>query len=1237
MKRFLRRLTSSAPAPSTFGSHLDVQILRDRAAGRTAGDPNVPYIMKRFVKCLSVEEALQSEGLFRVGGSQKAIKDLRDKIDKTGTVEMHDLAVYDVPAVASVFKQWLRELPSRLVPDSFYPQVEQAAVAAHEAENRMSNANLSAMFAPNVFLMPSEAKLTASSSGALPAPSAATDQAAFMNDAKVVAAIMSFLLTHVGQIFGTEDPPHFVDPDPAVVQKTEDDSQRMAPDAEIIRTVEAPDLETPEKGPETVATETPLPEAERSVAPSSSEQPRGLGKRSALGGSFFSRKRGSTLSEQTVPDVQSAGSGSSPLQNRPLTKLTTQRPRSSSNPPAATLDMISSPIAAGLQDTITKHAYAQPSKGVIAATMQPTKPDAKRRTSVIHELKARLTSSKPRQYQSQPLSPQARDPEESEDSQASDLGDAAEEMRGDQHSSSSSVNEEDDKESASGSESPDDGLPAAYGQKSPLSNSEGSSHMLAAESREAPKRPSLTMLIPKPHSLAAAVSDNSSHDEDLDTDDEILDGTAAADKETFQRKSTAQLLMDAPARHRRSPSVSSSSSYGDASETDTESDSEVAERSPLSYRPAASGDVSKERALPTSQPSIPQVPSRSLDFLTEQALVDGSSSSSLPRITALQHDDRRKSVSFHLPQSSDDNDDRSESASASTTSSSPVQTPQSSLMQRSLSHQSQYQPPALALPMSQARSLSLSRDIRLDVVGGSKSLDQQELNVHRPLMRHRPASAPHRSAEAELIAKPVPNRPAPLPPGQAQKLVHSRHHSSAPADRLKSVVKSNPRPASAPRPKIAGPNRLLLVRQQAAAETASDSTCSYDTGTTTSDVTDTETEATESDSAFSDARIPAACRPAADRSRANTLQKGSTQQHELAASAARVALLKRRNSEGFLVENPAVYLEQRSSAEEGPRHPVSLGTSGVQSQSTHPLTTLNGSDQKHHKHTDKLQALEASGRFIKPSLEPAHPTRNDRRDMMALYAQIKEMKSKVAHVATADNIYMKNINILDTDDAARKNRAHDLAVLRALVASYREIKESLKSPTSPTAASPLSPTSTSPLATHLTTQAAARLACARHAANRPYELTAMSVMELDSERRDLKSELIGLKHAFAQRSSASKTGKCDEENDCEASERPGAARDEKEVLRALYARFVSVGKMIEAKDLAGNHDKQDVSAAGTLAMKREKKRIQGLLRSFQEDFERRNGRSVRTAEDREPVAKEYARYKQLRAALAEYY
>ncbi|KAJ3183050.1 Tubulin polyglutamylase ttll4 [Geranomyces variabilis] len=1361
MKRFLRRLTSSAPAPSTFGSHLDVQILRDRAAGRTAGDPNVPYIMKKFIQCLSAQEALQSEGLFRVSGSHKAVKELRDKIEKTATVDMQDMAVYDIPAVASVFKQWLRELPNRLVPDSFYPLIEKAAdsaedlrdilktlpphnfaclsylcrfvrlVSTHEAENRMSNANLSAMFAPNVFMMPSEAKITAASGSGLPPPSTSTDQAAFLNETKVVGTIMTALLTHVGQIFGTEDSPEFVDVEIVVVEKTDNDSKRPPSEVVILGTSEAPDMENAPPLATDIVTDSPVLKEEAPAASVPTDQPRGLGKLSALGGSILAmgRKRGSTVSEQAMPTVQTTGPGSSPLPHRALSKLATQRPRSSSNPPALTAGMISGPIVTRQKEIPAMPARASsPMSAATAATPSASIPTAKRRTSIIDEIRTRFTSGKPRHHQSQPLSPRQQNADESEESDASDMAPANNGMASDQSSFSSSEDHEDEEES--GSEQEEDKLPSALDRKPLPSPPSRISRVHGAEDLAEPVRPALAPLSSKPR---AAVALEDSSQDDVDTDDEILNGTVKAEDGSTAKHTTTHVPLDASIPHRRSPSVSSSS-FDESSASDTESDSELAKRSALTQKPAANDRLSRDRVPSLSSTSIAQMSARPLDPPPrEQPRLDSATSPERMRMSTLQQEDRRKSVSFHLPQSSDE-EEVSESASASTSSSFPAQAPPPSAAQQS-SHHNSSQTLGQAAPSNYARSLSFGLDTHRDSSDDSSTTESKAMDPQRPLPSRRPASAPNRRVERGFTARPVPNRPAPSPPRQAQKFDHSQHGIRASADRQLSATHLNPPPPSTFRPQLFRNSRLLSVRQQAAAETASQSSGSYDTATTTSEVSDSETNATESESAFSsDAPMPAAARPAVKRLD-NTGRRRGTIEHELAASAAKVAMLKRRNSDGYIAGKP------KSSSDEVPEgsrrrdirenastpHPPSasiaassdpilstarstqtspqrevqppdshrsidagaksisddgrqrdskaemraeharkraqtlevvnrqrsatvshakpldkngallkstdkeerwqLRDSGARPRSAHPLTSHNVSNQQYDHRANK--AAEAAVLPKKSEIEPPHSATNSRREMMALYAQIKEMKSKVAREGNATNFSTKDLGVRDRDDPVLKERDNDLAVLRALVASYREIKEALKcgspsllSPTSPTTALAMSPTTTSAMAAHLTTHAAARLACARNAANRPYELTAMSLAELNAERRDLKNELVGLKYAFAQRGGSHKAQDRNGENDHQTIEHRRATRDEKDVLRALYARFMTIGKMLESGHLAGSPGHPKSVARDVVAMKQEKKRIQGLLKSFQDDFERRNGRAVRTTEDREPVAEE---------------
>jgi hypothetical protein len=61
---------------------------------------------------------IQQEGLFRVPGSVKTMKEVKEAIDVDGSQVIWDMEkeFYIVPSICSLLKLWLRELPEGLVP-----------------------------------------------------------------------------------------------------------------------------------------------------------------------------------------------------------------------------------------------------------------------------------------------------------------------------------------------------------------------------------------------------------------------------------------------------------------------------------------------------------------------------------------------------------------------------------------------------------------------------------------------------------------------------------------------------------------------------------------------------------------------------------------------------------------------------------------------------------------------------------------------------------------------------------------------------------------------------------------------------------------------------------------------------------------------------------------------------------------------------------------------------------------
>jgi len=75
----------------------------------------LPSVVYRCIEYLKAKKAYQEEGIFRLSGSNIVIKGLRDRFNNEGDVKLLSGEYYDVHAVASLLKLYLRELPSSIL------------------------------------------------------------------------------------------------------------------------------------------------------------------------------------------------------------------------------------------------------------------------------------------------------------------------------------------------------------------------------------------------------------------------------------------------------------------------------------------------------------------------------------------------------------------------------------------------------------------------------------------------------------------------------------------------------------------------------------------------------------------------------------------------------------------------------------------------------------------------------------------------------------------------------------------------------------------------------------------------------------------------------------------------------------------------------------------------------------------------------------------------------------------
>eukprot|EP01105_Mastigella_eilhardi_P010006 TRINITY_DN2341_c0_g2_i1.p1 TRINITY_DN2341_c0_g2~~TRINITY_DN2341_c0_g2_i1.p1 ORF type:complete len:507 (+),score=100.90 TRINITY_DN2341_c0_g2_i1:45-1565(+) len=96
-------------------------VRRDNTAhGRDAASPSPPCFVLAAVESL-LWRGLKEEGLFRVAGSGTAVKELTQRTQE-GCVECEDFADFSVHVVASMLKNFFRELPDCLMMSELYDQ-----------------------------------------------------------------------------------------------------------------------------------------------------------------------------------------------------------------------------------------------------------------------------------------------------------------------------------------------------------------------------------------------------------------------------------------------------------------------------------------------------------------------------------------------------------------------------------------------------------------------------------------------------------------------------------------------------------------------------------------------------------------------------------------------------------------------------------------------------------------------------------------------------------------------------------------------------------------------------------------------------------------------------------------------------------------------------------------------------------------------------------------------------------
>ncbi|KAF2073924.1 hypothetical protein CYY_004778 [Polysphondylium violaceum] len=107
-------LTSSNHPNSVFGVSMADVMEKQKAKYPTL---EIPYILVLLVNLIKSYDGMKAEGIFRIPGHGNEILALKKQINEGDYNIPSDMSVHPL---ASLLKLWLRDMPSPLIPDSFY-------------------------------------------------------------------------------------------------------------------------------------------------------------------------------------------------------------------------------------------------------------------------------------------------------------------------------------------------------------------------------------------------------------------------------------------------------------------------------------------------------------------------------------------------------------------------------------------------------------------------------------------------------------------------------------------------------------------------------------------------------------------------------------------------------------------------------------------------------------------------------------------------------------------------------------------------------------------------------------------------------------------------------------------------------------------------------------------------------------------------------------------------------------
>jgi len=103
----------------------------------------LPAVVYRCIQYLDTKNAIFEEGIFRLSGSNLVIKQLRERFNTEGDINLlTDEQYYDIHAIASLLKMYLRELPSTILTNDLRTQFIAVTEMTNQKEKMAALAEL---------------------------------------------------------------------------------------------------------------------------------------------------------------------------------------------------------------------------------------------------------------------------------------------------------------------------------------------------------------------------------------------------------------------------------------------------------------------------------------------------------------------------------------------------------------------------------------------------------------------------------------------------------------------------------------------------------------------------------------------------------------------------------------------------------------------------------------------------------------------------------------------------------------------------------------------------------------------------------------------------------------------------------------------------------------------------------------------------------------------------------------